>query len=1701
MTFYPLIADAIKRMYYLMKGYKIMKRNIFSVLLLCLVIVSICVFNGCNAEEIEATIIENDAKADDRVNDAIAKAESEVNAAAKEAADNLAAAKSELETLIAAGAAADADAIQAAVAGFNAAIAEAEETIAAAQTAIEETKTALDKVNADLAAAYGAADDAIIADLNTTKADLKAAKEANEALADALDLAVADLEAAIKAASADVAGAAEQNLAALRAELLDTIANGDFVTAEKLSAAISKAVNSLMSTISAVQAADMKYADARVDALDKELSLAIEQVANAAAASLKAAVEKIDAAMAADADALVAAIADYNALVDAAEAAATLANNELKAELEKNIADSDKAVADKAADDLAAAVAKIDDAMAKDAAALTAAIADYNALVDAAEAAAEAANAALEAKINAAIADAKTDLQASIQTVADEAAADLAAAVATINDAMAKDAAALTAAVAEYKDLVAKAEAAANAAATLANNELKAELEKNIADSDKAVADKAAADLAAAVAKIDAAMAADADALTDAIAEYKALVAAAEAAADAANVTLEEKLNAAIDAVDAKLQASIQAVADKAAADLAAAVKALEDKLAANSDNLSADLVAAVEELEALVAKAEAAAEAADTTIVEELNIVIENSAKEVADAATKALDDAKLALEAEIADLKAGTAADLEAAKSKLEEEIDLIKGALDSLSDTTDGNFSSLTNAINDKIAADIKEAQELADKTYIIIDAWNEATEMIIEAMLTLNDQKTAINVNLYYAPEQKTIDAIFETYRIKLYRAVNPEAVNAILAGENSFVAAVAKLDTKADIIYTNLTKLGSTVSDVVYGDAWLDVLDEVAADLAAEIDPAVVESLEKVTALYDELRAQYNLLAAQMAEVADLNNRVDALIAAIADYGYTAVNKAEYEAIIADVAAWDKVLDDAAAHADNYAAIERADIEKLTADYTAAIDAYVAYRNATIDKLDDYAADTYVYNYTADGSELAALEAADKAYAEWLADVLYRGFNADVALLDDLYADLCVALARANALEAANTKADEIEALVEQLSGQLTNMSVVKSEYQDTLNTILAEQAAWIKTYFDEYSEEKVAGNANYDILDHAAIDAVKALYDEKLGALEELENNLAEALTKIETIDIYSADELAAASAAYTALTNKLGDLGYKLDDVDASAVTNTIATKTVEYKALVKEAVDAYKLLTVLAKADVTLAKEAEVDALVAWYNTYLAVDVKDADAELPVEELELADDLVITAAKVADAKAAYAAFVELTAAKAEELAKLEDALEALVDKTPAIALRAEIAAVYAQYNAWLNGDNAPEGYKGDVQFVPVTADVDAIAPLKAKLDTLDAAVKNLVKEAADAYKLLTVLAKADVTLAKEIEVNALVDWYNTYLVMDIKDAATELAADIVLEDVTITAAKVADAKAAYAAFVELTAAKDDEFKTLKAELEALVDKDPSTALRDEITTAYAHYDAWLNGEGRPDTYNKEQFIPVDPSVLDVLYIDLVALDGKVEDLETRLADIKTAIGELVVDYKKLATLVERNDAKAALAAVKSDIEVFTADNDDVYCFADYEDVLDAAQLAIDIADELATFTARYDALKVDLDAIADANVKNSLLDRAGDALAAAEAAVLANDAPAKALATANFDLFDYTVEQYNLAIVAAGADETLKAKVYELYVLLDNHADMEVNTALATDEAKIANIEEQLGVQKKIVEDTFDVVINPAP
>jgi hypothetical protein len=304
--------------------------------------------------------------------------------------------------------------------------------------------------------------------------------------------------------------------------------------------------------------------------------------------------------------------------------------------------------------------------------------------------------------------------------------------------------------------------------------------------------------------------------------------------------------------------------------------------------------------------------------------------------------------------------------------------------------------------------------------------------------------------------------------------------------------------------------------------------------------------------------------------------------------------------------------------------------------------------------------------------------------------------------------------------------------------------------------------------------------------------------------------------------------------------------------------------------------------------------------------------------------------------------------------------------------------------------------------------------------------------------------------------------DVAALVKWYKDYVKVDLKADETLAEAVVLSDDITINDATVADAKAAIAAFDELTAAKKAEFDALKAEIEALVAKKASTALRADVNTALANYKAWLEGANAPEGYKAAQFVPADVAALAAEYAELQALDAEVKALEDALKALLDRVAALVVDYKKLKTTALQADAQATLDALKADITAFTANNDKVDCFADSQATLAKAQTAIDQAVALTAITAEYDALIAKLAGIADANVVANMTARADAALAAAEAAIVAGNEAGIKLAEANFDLFAATIAEYNNALVLAGADATKAAKVYEAYVLLDAREDM---------------------------------------
>ena len=1001
--------------------------------------------------------------------------------------------------------------------------------------------------------------------------------------------------------------------------------------------------------------------------------------------------------------------------------------------------------------------------------------------------------------------------------------------------------------------------------------------------------------------------------------------------ASAAEGAVSDAINKAEDAVDA--------AAKQAAADLAAAkeelTKLIADGANADADALEAavaDFNAALADVEDAIAAVEEAAKDNHDGLAEEhaalkaeLTTAIEDASNAVAGVAAQELAAVKAELLAAISAGQADSSADISAAVADAVEDLTALIATVqetnfdyaDTLKAELEANFAEALDEVakvaSEDLAAAVAELKALlaaakvdSDSSYISIEGWKNLDEAVVAAVEVLAEKYYSLNKDFYYAEQVVELNVIYDTARVALARQADVKAVADTLA---AYIAVIDDVDTKAEIVYATLTALGTTVDDVVRNDDWNKTITDAEALLAAETDAEVVESLADVQTLATAFRNRYEALAGNAADAAALNDRIQALIDTIKAEGFTANVKALYTALKGDIEAWD-----AATGAANAALINRELLATLDADYAAV--------KATYDKAatDMKALLESFTSYTYGAEAYKAVTDAKAAYDKWLADVAAAGFDVTgevekaTAAAYDVFAN--GVYARALALEQAVLDAADIVAAVEALAENLNAIKaatgVVRSQYQADLVAILAARDAWLNTYFSgDYAAEAVEGNVNYAILNHKAVADVEALYNEVMAEIMALAEALKAALAEIETIDVFSGAELAAASEAYTKFTDKLGDLGYDIEKLDdAAGITNTIASHTVEFKAIVAEAVAAYEALAVTKKADVLLSSADDVAALVKWYKDYVNVDLK-----------------------------------------------------------------------------------------------------------------------------------------ADETLAESV---------------------------VLSDDITINDATVADAKAAIAAFDELTAAKKAEFDALKAEIEALVAKKASTALRADVNAALANYKAWLEGANAPEGYAVAQFVPADVAALAAEYAELQALDAEVKALEDALKALLDRVAALVVDYKKLNTTALQADAQATLDALKADIAAFTANNDKVDCFADSQATLANAQTAIYQAEALTAITAKYDALIAKLAGIADANVVANMTARAKAALAAATVAIENADEAGMDLAYANFALFDATIDAYADALATAGADAVKAAKVYEAYVLLDNRIDM-VRAAQLVDELRI--------------------------
>ena len=350
-----------------------MKRNILSILLACLMIVSLCMMVGCNTDELEAQIMENDAKQEGAVSDLAADLESDIKSAADTAAANLAAAQKKLETMISGGDAVDAAALKAATEEFNAALAATQDALdATVDAAVEDATDAYVALEASLEKAI---DDAVAAVAAATE---KKIGNLDAALKDAIATGDADLSAKVTSVAEELALLQENVLRDMVA--LDTIAKQDLT--DKFNATIEEIYYDLCEYIGEV----VVYLEELIDENAEE----------------DASVEELNTA-----------VDTLNAAIEAAKKVAADANDALKAELETAIANAVNTAKTELTNNLNTKVTELQKAI-KDNADADASVEELNAAKTALENFAKAQDTALKTVLETAIANAvnaaKTEL-------------------------------------------------------------------------------------------------------------------------------------------------------------------------------------------------------------------------------------------------------------------------------------------------------------------------------------------------------------------------------------------------------------------------------------------------------------------------------------------------------------------------------------------------------------------------------------------------------------------------------------------------------------------------------------------------------------------------------------------------------------------------------------------------------------------------------------------------------------------------------------------------------------------------------------------------------------------------------------------------------------------------------------------------------------------------------------------------------------------------------------------------------------------------------------------------------------------------------------------------------------------------------------------------------------------------------------------
>lgn len=621
-----------------------------------------------------------------------------------------------------------------------------------------------------------------------------------------------------------------------------------------------------------------------------------------------------------------------------------------------------------------------------------------------------------------------------------------------------------------------------------------------------------------------------------------------------------------------------------------------------------------------------------------------------------------------------------------------------------------NTAAEAINARINALIVELQNKGYRA-----ATKAEYEAIIKAIAEWDEETGSANKDLI---NRSLVEKLSFEYEMAIQR----------------YVAITRDIQSKLDkfngeYVYIHSDKEYKAVCDAYEAyNKWVTMVKGVGFSIFGETEMPTYESFG---IFYFGTYQKANAIKALEADIAALMTRVENVTYDINMNGYTAANKAEYEAIMTALNTIKTTIGEV-----NYSMIDTEAVESMTFSYESSIVEYKIVSDYVLNTINAFNGDyEYIYNV-----DVEAIYDAYGIYSEWLNMIQGRGFTTTSSDVEKAIATAYETFkngtyARMKALDDAKVLADMINSSVSSLSNKINELTVVKSQYKADLATIDRSVENWINMYFTDYAKEGV----NYNLVDHEAIAKLHADYDRVIAVILEKAEKLAECIAKLDTITVMSGNDIDAARVQYLSFTDHLGDLQYEIDSLGTpSEITALFTSKAAEFKKLCEEAATAYNALTILNKNNVTIHNKAEVDAMIAWYAKYPKVDITKADSTLGVESVKLTETFTLKATDVDAAKACVAAYNELIAAKKQEKIDVEKLVADLVAKNASTALRSEIDKVLAAVETYVDGTGAPAGYDkaqfataNDIaKYDELTALNTAVTALEGRRDALYAEI-----------------------------------------------------------------------------------------------------------------------------------------------------------------------------------------------------------------------------------------------------------------------------------------------------------------------------------------------------------------------------------